>query len=113
MLATRDGEIPGIPGNGAGEAHLDHTWLWVLQVQQERDEPIEDLLRENLRVGAAEAGQVSEEDDGGATEVWVFLGKRGKTGITGRKCQNPHPGIPKSPSFYPINFPSCDPEIFL
>lgn len=57
--------------------HFDNLRLRVLEVQQQRHQPVEDLLEEDFTVVLAELGQVAEEDDGRLAEVRLLLRAEG------------------------------------
>lgn len=53
---------------------LDNVWLGVLQVKQQRHQPIQDLLKEGVfAIPSAEPGQRPKEDDGGRPELVLLL----------------------------------------
>lgn len=77
-LVATPGRYPtlgGLPGAHGGQwgAHLDHLRLGVLEVQQQRYQPVQDLLEESLAVFLAELGQVAEEHDGRLAELGLLL----------------------------------------
>lgn len=51
--------IPSVPCT-----HPDDLGFGVLEVQQQRHQPVENLLEERLAVTLAEFGQVAKEHDG-------------------------------------------------
>lgn len=69
-----------VPAGGQRGAHLDHLRLGVLEVQQQRYQPVQDLLEESLAVFLAELGQVAEEHDGRLAEVGLLLQAGGEQG---------------------------------
>lgn len=74
------------------DTHLDHLRLGVLQVQQQRHQPVEDLLEENLAVAFAEPAQVAEEHDGRVAELGLLLRAEGRAGSAGTRGRWGHAG---------------------
>lgn len=68
-----------VPAGQRGQrgTHFDNLRLRVLEVQQQRHQPVQDLLEEDLAVAFAELGQFAEEDDGGLAEVRLLLRAEG------------------------------------
>lgn len=62
-----------VPAGGQRGTHLDNLRLGVLEVQQQRYQPVQDLLEESLAVVFAELGQVAEEHDGRLAEAGLLL----------------------------------------
>lgn len=88
----RGGGAPPAPAGQLGQrgTHFDNLRLRVLEVQQQRHQPVQDLLEENLAVAFAELGQVAEEDDGRAAEVRLLLRAEGTSGA--QREASPAPG---------------------
>jgi len=68
---------------GVGGTHFDNLPLRVLEVEQQRHQPVEDLLEEDFGVAFAELGEVAEEHDGRLAEVGLLLRAGDERGSAG------------------------------